>query len=114
MWLLWLQDDIDWDPAEEKGGATVPAPVPTKSRPKKQRSEARSSDSSKPKKGSAKTEALDAKKKQALQNKRETLMTRHKDLLKKDILKKRAQLEKELQQEIHVSVDGRSVMKDRW
>lgn len=38
-------------------------------------------------------------------------MTRHKDLLKKDILKKRAQLEKELQQEIHVSVDS-SDMED--
>ncbi|KAK4328159.1 hypothetical protein Pmani_001432 [Petrolisthes manimaculis] len=95
------QDDIDWDPAEEKSGPIVPPPVVTKSRPKKQRSEARTSDSAKPKKGSAKTEALDARKKQALQNKRETLMTRHKDLLKKDILKKRAQLEKELQQEIH-------------
>ncbi|XP_045626029.2 nucleosome-remodeling factor subunit NURF301 isoform X1 [Procambarus clarkii] len=94
------QDDNDWDPVEDKSPALVTVTA-TKPRPKKQRSEQRTSDMTKPKKTSAKTEALDARKKQALQHKLESLMTRHKDLLKKDILKKRAQLEKELQVEIH-------------
>ncbi|KAG7170458.1 Nucleosome-remodeling factor subunit NURF301-like [Homarus americanus] len=97
------QDDIDWDPVEDKGPALVTVAAP-KPRPKKQRSEQRPLDSTKPKKTSAKTEALDARKKQALQHKLESLMTRHKDLLKKDILKKRAQLEKELQVEIHKEI----------
>ncbi|XP_071513894.1 nucleosome-remodeling factor subunit NURF301 [Panulirus ornatus] len=93
-------DDADWDPVEDKAPPLVTAVAP-KPRPKKQRSEQRPTESVKPKKTSAKTEALDARKKQALQHKLESLMTRHKDLLKKDILKKRAQLEKELQVEIH-------------
>ncbi|XP_066966214.1 nucleosome-remodeling factor subunit NURF301 isoform X1 [Macrobrachium rosenbergii] len=94
------QDDSDWDPVEEKS-VNVVTVTPSKPRPKKPRSESRQTDSSKPKKSTVKNEALDIRKKQALQHKLESLMTRHKDFLKKDILKKRAQLEKELQVEIH-------------
>ena len=101
--LFCRQDDSDWDPGEEKSTNVVTV-APPKSRPKKPRSESRQTDSSKPKKSSAKSEAIDIRKRQALQHKLESLMTRHKDFLKKDILKKRAQLEKELQVEIHVSL----------
>ncbi|CAL4095384.1 unnamed protein product, partial [Meganyctiphanes norvegica] len=87
------EPDHDWDPIEEKA-----RPRPKKSRPKP-----RSTESSKSKKQSsvAKAEAVDARRKKALQNRLEAFHCRHKDLLKKDILKKRAQLEKELQVQIH-------------
>ncbi|KAK7079315.1 hypothetical protein SK128_021119 [Halocaridina rubra] len=93
-------EDLDWNLNEEKT-ANLETPTPSKPRPKKSRSDSRPSESSKPKKSAAKNEALDIRKKQALLHKLDSLMTRHKDFLKKDILKKRAQLEKELQVEIH-------------
>lgn len=51
---------------------------------------------------SSKSQLQDARKKLARQQKLDGLLAKHKDLLKKDILKKRALLEKELQLQIHV------------
>lgn len=47
--------------------------------------------------------ADEAKRKQTLLARLDTQLAKHKDLLKKDILKKRAFLEKDLQLQIHVS-----------
>lgn len=47
--------------------------------------------------------ADEAKRKQVLMARLDTQLARHKDMLKKDILKKRAILEKDLQLQIHVS-----------
>ena len=47
---------------------------------------------------------MDARKRQAMLNKLDSMLTRHKELLKKDILKKRAHLEKDLQLIIHVII----------
>lgn len=48
-------------------------------------------------------ETQDPKKKQQLPSKMQVLLFRHKELLKKDILKRRALLEKELQIDVQVS-----------
>lgn len=55
------------------------------------------------KKGRRSSPLDDAKRKQALLAKLEGQLSKHKELLKKDILKKRAILEKDLQLQIHVS-----------
>lgn len=49
-------------------------------------------------------ETPDQKRKQQLPSKMQVLLFRHKELLKKDILKRRALLEKELQIDVQVSI----------
>ncbi|CAL4171526.1 unnamed protein product, partial [Meganyctiphanes norvegica] len=90
------EPDHDWDPIEEiSPGVLLAYPIPNKSRP-----EPRSTESSKSKKQASVAKA-EARRKQSLKISLEAFLWRHKNLLKKDILKKRAQLKMELQVQMH-------------
>lgn len=64
---------------------------------------------SRPKVVKMRGETQEEKKKLAMRTKLQVLLFRHKEMLKKDILKKRALLEKELQIEIQVSYLSRVI-----
>lgn len=62
-----------------------------------------------PKNRSAKLKDTQERRKQQMHSRMQVLLFRHKELLKKDILKKRALLEKELQIDIQVNTTYRCV-----